>query len=793
MLFVYADFVPTHLIRRRTKKGGVNVHQIREGLFTQSGWDIVESHFDPNQAVNSATLFLLGNGYLGYRGNLAGDGKQDDSGCFVTDTWDKADGKWEELCNVPDALRTRLFVDGTLVSHKTGALESFQRSLDLQNGLFKARFSQTLPGEKNIAVWEEKFASLSNRHVVAMKFSFQLDTPAQVRVETGIDGDTWNLNGEHLERFNSFAQEGFLIMESDTREKGQRIVVLEKQSLEGASFEQSLHIRGKTAYHQLCFDLAAGQQVTLTKFMVVVHSNDTPDPLKEALQVAKNLDYVSLFQENKRLWLSRWNKYDIRVEGNVLDQVALRFNTYQSVIATPTHAPLPIGARGLSCQAYQGAAFWDQEIYNLPMYLFTDPQICRNILFYRFATLDGAREKAARLGFEGAFYAWISGKTGKELCPDFFFQDVNTGRPIRNHFNAWQIHISPDIAYTFWQYYEVSGDWDFIVEYGAEVILEVARFLSARALFNPRKDRYEFWKLQGPDEYHENVENNAFTNYQAYYTLKIIQDLIPQLQRKNPREWAELVQRCKLQPWEITLWEDMLQKMYLPKPQANGVVEQFDGFFALEDVVPAHKIKDRLIREDEYYGWPVGVTVFTRVSKQADVVQLLMLHPDLFSEKIVQANYDFYEPRTLHFSSLSPSAYAIVAARLGYIPEAYQKCTQSLFIDLRNTNEPVSGGTFIGGIHTAAAGVAWQMVVMGFAGFRVQEDGSLFFSPRLPKEWKAVSFYLDIRGNQYRVSFDHEFLFLQLLSGNNPLPTVFVGEEKHQLHKAKSYLRLTKA
>ena len=272
------------------------------------------------------------------------------------------------------------------------------------------------------------------------------------------------------------------------------------------------------------------------------------------------------------------------------------------------------------------------------MYLYTDPHIAEKLLKYRYQTLDGAKRKAKQLGFNGAFFVWISGKTGDELCPDFFFKDVLTGRPIRNHFNDWQIHITPDIVYAYWKYYLITKDEQFLLGYGAEVILESVRFLSTRVVYLPDRNRYELWKIQGPDEYHENVENNAFTNYQTKYAFDVTLKMLETLKEKEPVELQSILERIALTQREIDLFRDIAEKLYLPVPNLQGVIEQFDGYFALESILPAEKIKERLIQKDEYYGWPNGIAVFTQVIKQADVIQLITMHPEWFSHQTKQAN-----------------------------------------------------------------------------------------------------------------------------------------------------------
>jgi kojibiose phosphorylase len=513
--------------------------------------------------------------------------------------------------------------------------------------------------------------------------------------------------------------------------------------------------------------------------MLVYSSNDLENPLEKAVEAAAEAaaeGYQQLKQEHQHVWDKKWELMDIKVAGNQLDQLAVHFNLYHNIIATPAHSEfLPIGARGLSCQAYQGAAFWDQEIFNLPMFLFTETETAKNILKYRYHTLDGARKKAKDLGYDGAFYAWISGKSGQELCPSFFFKDVISGRKIRNHFNDWQIHVSPDISYTIWKYYIATDDLDFVVDYGSEILFEVARFLHSRVHYNQYKDQYEIIRLLGPDEYHENVDNNAFTNYQTRYALKKALYFYYKMENEYPEKLKALKEKIDLQESEVTAWQEIAEKIYLPEPDENMLIEQFDGYFDLEDT-NAEVLEERLIDKQEYWGWPNGVAVFTQVIKQADVIQLFTMH-DIFSEEVLAANYDYYEPRTQHGSSLSPSQYAIVAARLGRAEEAYDYFETSAFIDLMSTNKAVSGGTFIGGVHTAAAGGIWQLIVNGFAGMKVNRKG-LSFMPILPEEWDSVEFNLNYKANKLKIKLSSDSFTVKASASNKNL-VAFKVEDQH--------------
>ena len=311
----------------------------------------------------------------------------------------------------------------------------------------------------------------------------------------------------------------------------------------------------------------------------------------------------------------------------------------------------------------------------------------------------------------------------------------------------------------------------------------MARFLYSHAYYKKNKGRYEFIRLLGPDEYHENVDNNAFTNYQAYYSLEKALTVSDRLKVENLELWGGLKNRLSLSESELIDWQDMLEKLYLPQPlPESGIIEQFDGYFELEDVTPK-TLEQRLIKKNEYWGWPNGVAVHTQVLKQADVLQLLVLQ-DLFPRDVVRANYDYYETKTQHGSSLSPSVHAIIAVKAGYLEQAYSYFTRSSVIDLFNTNKAESGGTFIGGIHTASCGAAWQIIVFGFAGMKVNEDG-LSFKPMLPEKWEKVKFkinynkqklILKLEKSGFKVDSDRENTVSVTVQGYDQVKTIEPGD-----------------
>ena len=730
--------------------------RIEHGPSLLDGWVVIDDHHDPAQVVNVATSHLTANGYLGYRGTLPEWDARATVGCTVSDTWDNADGKWAELCNVPNALFARFDALGEPVVVPSDDVLSdrdlLERRLDVRYG---RQHRVLVPATRSVdELVDERFASMDQRHLLAQRQQVRATPGTRLTFRTGIDGQVWSLNGDHFATAEPSAHDDVLTMHLTTTERGLAIAVGHAVSLQGGEVLDERIERGDRELYR-CWDVEVGPdgRLVVDQVMTVHSANDVPDPLTASTELARAAiadGYETLLARHTLAWDRIWDRIDVQVDGDPIAQTVLRYNLYHNVVATPMHADhLPIGARGLSCQAYQGAAFWDQEVFNLPMWVHTFPEVARNLLVYRHRTLDGARRKAARLGYRGAFYAWISGDTGDELCPDFFFRDVLSGRPIRNHFNDWQIHISPDIACTIAGFVRVTGDHGFLRDRGAEVVLEVARFLASFVHDRPADGAYHLLRLLGPDEYHENVDDNPFTLEQARVALAEAIAVWDELVADAPERFTQLCETLGLEDHERRLWEDILERLRVVEPDERGVIEQFDGYFDLEDVTP-DEVADRLQHPDEYWGWPNGVAVHTQVLKQADVVQLFVNQPERYPRAVVEACYDHYLPRTQHGSSLSRPMYGLVAARLGRVDEAYELFLRGAMVDLLADARHAPGGTFIGGIHTAACGATWQVAVLGFGGVHVR-DSYVEVAPRLPSGWQRLSFGLAVRGGWLEV------------------------------------------
>ncbi len=756
---------------------------------TASGWEVVDTAPTPDRGVATGSCFLVGNGYLGYRGTRPEQRATDFVGCVLTDTYDMADGVWRELCTVPNGLFVEIELDGATLDFAPD--RDAHVELTMETGeVTHAWFGRTDSG-RTALVSMRRFASLAELHVVAQQVMVIPDQACEVSVSAGIDDAVWSLNGDHFASVSTAIEHDVVTSRCVTGERAVEIAVASAVDVEGlppapGPTAPSRGERGISA-RRWSGRVDAGATVIVRSTMAVASTNDDDvdtDPLAVAVEAARDVSadgYRAALAASAARWASFWSTADVRIEGDPAAQAALRFSIYHNRIALPAHSDrLPVGARGLSCQAYQGAAFWDQEMFNLPAVLFVAPDIARRLLVYRWRTLDGARRKSRRLGYEGAFYAWVSGDTGDELCPDYFFIDVLTGRPIRNHFNVWQIHISPDIAHAVWSYWEATGDLDFLADHGAEILLEVARFLRSRARWDEVRERYELIRLLGPDEWHENVDNNAYTARLARLALRHAGAVNELLSRDRPGRLAELCREIGVGADEIAAWANLESLLSEPGPDAEtGLIAPFDGFFDLEDCRP-DDLRGRLLDPSEYWGWPNGVAVHTQVSKQPDVVQMFAVDPS-FDLDVQRANYDYFEPRCSHGSSLSHSVHATVATRLSrfgphYLDQAYEYFMDTAALDLRTSAHSMVGGTFIGGMHTAANAGAYQTAVFGFGGFSL-DDGVAHIAPALPAPWSSLDYTAIVRGQRLDVRATPTAVTVRADASNTDAVRVDLGGE----------------
>lgn len=665
--------------------------------------------FNPADIALNGNRFMLGNGYLGVRGTLEEHGREQLAGCLLNGVYDRVPGKWREPVNAPNGLFT--VVDGA------GEILRHEQVLDLRHGRLLRQTAY-----ERAEVEAERFVSMHNKHLICLRYR------ATAPVKTKIDAEVWDINGPH-----------FYVVEQTDDE----VVV-------------KTHELGITI--AVCAQTEWTGEYSFNKYISVFTSLDVDDPVqaaRETSQRAKAAGYESLRAEHDACWEKIWATCDVRIDGDDEAQFALRYSLYQLQLTAPRHSDrVSIPARGLSGQVYKGAVFWDTEMFMTPVFTLTDPAIARNLIMYRVHTLEGAKRKAAEYGCRGAFFAWESQETGDDACTDFNVTDVFTGRPMRTHFRDKQIHVSADIVYAVRNYIDQTGDVSLLADGADELVAECARFLCSWAYYKQDKARFELLDVVGPDEYHERVHNNAYTNRMAKAALDTAAQLLAQPSDRFP---------------DVATWREIAEQLYLPCPDSEGVIPQFDDYRKLEDLSLAD-LKKRILNPTEYLGGTNGVATTTQILKQADVVLMLNLFPEDWPEEMVRKNWEYYEPRTEHGSSLSACAYAMVAARIGRPDWAYRYFMKTATVDLTGQSKQYIGPQYIGGTHPAANGGAWMTAVFGFAGLRATATG-VTVNPHLPAGWKGMEFFITWRGRRHRVQISQHSALVHVCDPEDTLNT----------------------
>lgn len=711
-------------------------------------WIIREKGFSKEHITLNGNKFICGNGYMGIRGTLEEYEKEHLPAVNLAGIYDKVGDGWREPLNAPNALYTRIRVDGRDYILPEVEASKHEQVLDYRHGIVK-RSTTWKTGRGEVTVISEHFAHYTCPHVFCMQYTIQTNFHAEVEVYTGIDADVWDIHGPHYDKITLSENGECILAKAVTHEKGETVVVAEQC---GVSFfnEQQVEVQEKKILHHISFISEKEKEVKIEKIAAVYTTQDVTVPEKAALEEAENAfkkGYGACKKEQIEAWEEHWKTAEVEIEGDKEAMEALNYSLYQLQSIAPRHVgSLSIGARGLSGQTYKGAVFWDTEMFMLEYFLYTQPETARTLLKYRIDTLSGAQEKARAYGYKGAFYAWESQEGGYDACTDYNVTDVFTGRPMRTYFKDKQIHISAAVVYGIMRYTNVTGDDSLLKEGGIETILECAAFYDSLLLQKAHTQVYELHDVIGPDEYHERVNNNGYTNRMAKFTFetaaKILQEAEEETLKRisNAYPVEELAKR----------YQEDADKLYLPQPGKDGVVEQFDGYRKLEDV-SVDTVRSRLLHEKEYWGGAYGVAAHTQVIKQADVVTWMVMFAEEFSQEILQKNLDYYEPRTEHGSSLSACMYALLFCKCGRPECAYPFFLKSAKADLAGGGKEWAGGVYIGGTHPAAAGGAYMTAVSGFGGV-VLKDGKVTANPKLPESWKKLRFHIRYRNKLYQIT-----------------------------------------
>ncbi len=688
-------------------------------LTPDPAWTLIEEGFTLAREHEVESLFAIGNGYVGSRGSLAEGSPLSAPATFVAGVFDSDAGSVPGLARLTDWTRLSLTVDGDPLRLNHGQNLHHCRILDMRQGMFWREWRRQDRGGRVTRLTEVRLASLADRHILVQSMALTAENySGTVTIDATVPGPL-----------------------TLTTDRGITVVMAVRTRLADC--------RGKGAGstelpdHPLSIEIRLGETCRLDRVVAISTSRDTGEPLEAASRRAGRAiqDVGQVMAGHRDAWLTRWSASELRIDGDPAAQRALRFAIYHlSSAATPEDDRASIGARGLSGTAYKGHVFWDTDIFMLPFFIVTYPEAARALVTYRHHTLAGARAKAARLGYRGALYAWESTDSGEEVTPLSVI--APDGEVVRILTGEREQHISADVAFGVWKYWEATGDQTFLLHAGAEIMIETARFWASRAT-QEQDGRYHIRGVIGPDEYHELVDDNAYTNGMAQWNLQAAEEVTKLLSGRWPAQWRALSRRLGLEPAERRHWLHVARDLYTGFDERTGLFEQFQGYFDLEEIdlaafAPRTAPMDVLLGRERIQR--------SKVIKQPDVVMLVFLLWERLSPDVRRANFEYYEPRCGHGSSLSPAIHALVAARLGKIELAERYFRQAAEVDLTNNM-----GNAAGGVHLAALGGLWQAAAFGFAGLRFSENGPAL-RPNLPPSWSSVSMRCHWRGQWHELT-----------------------------------------
>ena len=698
-------------------------------------WEITEDQFDPIQQHHKETIFTIGNGYLCTRGAFEEGYPGDRRATFVHGVFDAVPISVSELANTPDWLPLTVFLNEERFSLDQGKILSFQRKLDLRDGLISRTVRWQSPSGLVATLTFERFISMTDEHLGLIRCRVVPEFQGRVEFRCALKGDMDNEGLAHWQWVAQHYQDDVVSLLNQTRSTKIKFAsAMAVRGVIGTCLEDAYCDVENAPMRTLSMAAEPGLPLVVDKYAAFVTSRDTEDVMAAAFQYVKGVvDWPSALEANRAAWRQEWERTDVVIEGDDEAQIAIRFNLFQMLIAAPRHDDrVNIGAKTLSGFGYRGHSFWDTEIFMLPLFTYTAPNIARNLLSYRYHNLEGARQKARGNSCEGAQYPWESADTGQEVTPTWVPNVADPKNMVRIWTGDIEIHISADVAYGAYQYWQVTGDDDWFIDKGAEIILDTAKFWASCAEWNPDQKCFEYTDVIGPDEYHEHVDNNYYTNRLAQWNLQTAFEVLDWLQFHAPSKAVALVKQLDLSAERLAKWKEVIAKIYL-NIEPSGVVEQFEGYFQRKAVdLAAMEPRDRSAQV--IFG--IEGTNQTQVLKQPDVLMVFHVLRDYYTLEQVQVNYDYYTPRTDHTfgSSLGPSIQSIMACLVGKPEDAYEHFIRAARADLRDVR-----GNAGDGIHAASAGGLWQAVVFGFGGLRLSPNGWTV-TPRLPKHWKRLAF-----------------------------------------------------
>lgn len=721
-------------------------------------WNIIEQGFDEENHEISEGIFSIGNGYMGQRANFeekySGKSLQ---GSYMAGVYypDKTRVGWwkngypeyfAKVLNSTNWIGIDFSIDGEVLDLATCDVKDFVRTLNMKEGYLHRSFAAKLPSGKEIKVDAKRFVSIAQKEIGAIKYSITpLNFEGTLTIAPYLDGDIKNKDSNYDEKFwdevSKTCDNGQSSLTVKTKKLDFHVCSSMKydiiQSNEKVNLNPECIEKEKFVGNIVNLSVKENQEIIVYKYVSNVTSRDykLEDLLrvsKESLDIAYEKGFEVLLSEQALAWGEKWKESDIVIEGDVSAQQAIRFNIFQmNQTYTGEDDRLNIGPKGFTGEKYGGSTYWDTEAYCLPFYLSTaDPKIAKNLLIYRYKQLEKAKENAKKLGFtKGALYPMVT-MNGEECH------------------NEWEItfeeiHRNGAIAYGIYNYVNYTGDKSYLGEYGLDVLAEISRFWEERVSFAANKGKYVMLGVTGPNEYENNVNNNWYTSRIAVWTLEYTLEVIDYLKSNEAERYVELVNKLELKEEEFSKWKDIIEKMYYPVDEELGIFLQQDGYLDKEQILVS-ELDPKHLPLNQNWSW--DRILRSCFIKQADVLQGLYFLQEKFDLDTIRANFEFYEPRTVHESSLSPCVHSILAAKLGMQDKAYEMYLRTARLDLDNYNNDTEDGCHI----TSMAGT-WMSIVEGFGGMRVKDE-VLTLNPFIPKNWESFSFKVTFRGVLLKVN-----------------------------------------
>src|SRR5450759_145149 len=755
-----------------------------KNFYKKDVWQIIEEGFHPEMNRESESIFSIGNGYMGQRANFeeqySGDSLQ---GSYVAGVYypDKTRVGWwkngypeyfAKVLNAPNWIGIDISVNGKAIDLALSKIISFSRILNMKEGYLERSFKINVSRNKTIEINARRFLSMAEPDLGIIRYSVRsVDFEGTLGYTVYIDGDVKNEDANYGKKFwVEVCREingDYGILTTRTMKTDFHVATgmcSEFQNNNNIIAVKPVIInREKYIANAFTVSVKPGEEWVLYKYVSVLSSLNTPkerltDHLKLRLKEGKATGYNQLLSEHIKIWEKIWASSDVVIEGDLAAQQAIRFNIFHlNQSYTGKDERLNIGPKGFTGEKYGGSTYWDTEAFGLPFFLKTaDQKVGRNLLLYRYKHLEKSIANAEKLGF----------KNGAALYP----MVTMNGEECHNEWEITfeEIHRNGVIAFAIFNYIRHTGDEEYMAEYGLEVLIGISRFWSQRTTFSENLKKYVILGVTGPNEYENNVNNNWYTNSLAVWTLSYTIKNIRILEKGNPDKLSALFRKINFNfSDETTRWKDVIKNMHFAVDNTRNIFLQQDGFLDKE-LKPASSIPSAEKPINQHWSW--DRILRSCFIKQADVLQGLYLFEDQFDTDTIKCNYDFYEPMTVHESSLSACIHSIVASRIGDIEKAYELYLRTARLDLDDYNNEVSEGLHI----TSMAGT-WLAIVEGFGGMRIIDD-KILLNPLIPLNWQSYSFHARFRGVMFEVKVTKECVSVNNIS-QKPLRVEISGKE----------------